>query len=83
MTLFKTLDLRGLHFTNGFDLALREIKRIKINGILEIILDRKNNFTEAFQKWAQNNGHKFSDVEDDNSMVRLFIKKGKKRSLPK
>ena len=78
MTLFKTLDLRGLHFTNGFDLTSQELKRIKINGILEIIFDRKRNFTEAFRKWAKNHGHKFSNVDNDHRMIRVFIKKGKK-----
>ena len=79
MILFKTLDLRGLPFTYGFDLTSKELKRIKTHGILEIIMDRKKNFTEAFRKWANNHGHKFSKVDDDNRMVRVFIKKGKKK----
>jgi len=80
MILFKTLDLRGLPFSYGFDLTSKELKRIKIDGILELIMDRKKNFTEAFKKWAKSNGHKVSNVDDDNRMVRVFIKKGKKKS---
>ena len=77
MAVFKTLDLRGLPFTNGFDLALRELKRIRIDGILEIIMDKKRNFTGAFRKWAAERGHKVSDIDDDNRMVRVFIQKGR------
>ena len=79
MNLFKTLDLRGLTFTSGFDLTAKELKRIKIDGILEIIMDQKKNFADAFKKWAKSNGHKFSNVDDGNRMVRVFIKKGKKK----
>ena len=78
MVLFKTLDLRGLPFSNGFQLAQQEFGHIKKNGILEIILDRKKNFTEAFKNWARTNGHNISDI-DDNLMIRLFIKKCRQR----
>lgn len=75
MVLFKTLDIRGLHFSNGFQLAVKEFGGIKKNGILEIILDRKRNFTEAFKNWARSNGYNFSDIDDGSRMIRVFIKK--------
>ena len=76
MEMFRTLDIRGLSFFKAFQLASDEFKRIKKNGILELILDKKKNFTEDFSKWAESQGYKISDIEADHRMVRLFIKKG-------
>ena len=78
MEMFRTLDIRGLSFFNAFQLASDEFRRIKKNGILELILDKKKNFTEDFSKWAKSQGYKISDIEADHRMVRLFIKKGSK-----
>jgi len=75
MEMFKTLDIRGLSFSNAFELASEEFRRIKKNGILELIVDKKRNFTEDFSKWAKSQGCKISDIEDDHRMVRLFIHK--------
>ena len=76
MEMFRTLDIRGLSFFKAFQLASDEFKRIKKNGILELILDKKKNFTEDFSKWAKSQGYKISDIEADHRMVRLFIRKG-------
>ena len=76
MEMFRTLDIRGLSFFKAFQLASDEFSRIKKNGILELILDKKKNFTEDFSKWAKSQGYKISDIEADHRMVRLFIKKG-------
>jgi len=76
MKMFKTLDIRGLSFFKAYQLATVEFRRIKKNGILELIVDKKKNFTEDFSKWAENQGCKISDIEDDHRMVRLFIRKG-------
>ena len=77
MTHFKTLDMRGLHFGAICDSALMELRKIKIDGILEIILDNKRNISDAIKIWAKSHGHKFSDSESENSLVRIFIRKGK------
>ena len=77
MTHFKTLDMRGLHFGAICDSALKELGKIKINGILEIILDNKRNISDATKVWAKSHGHKFSDSESENSLIRIFIRKGK------
>ena len=76
MEMFRTLDIRGLSFFKAFQLASDEFKRINKNGILELILDKKKNFTEDFSKWAKSQGYKISDIEADHRMVRLFIRKG-------
>lgn len=76
METFKTIDIRGLSFFNALQLASKEFTRIKKNGILELIVDKKRNLTDAFTKWAKNQGYKISDIEDDPRMVRLFIQKG-------
>ena len=76
MEMFRTLDIRGLSFFKAFQLASEEFRRIKKNGILELIVDKKKNFKEDFSKWAKSQGYKISDIEDDHRMVRLFIKKG-------
>ncbi len=75
MEAFKTIDIRGLSFFNALQLASKEFTRIKKNGILELIVDKKRNLTDAFTKWAKNQGYKISDIDDDPRMVRLFIKK--------
>ena len=76
MEVFKTLDIRGLSFFKAYQLASEEFKRIKKNGILELIVDKQKNFTEDFSKWAKSEGGKIFDIEDDHRMVRLFIRKG-------
>ena len=76
MEMFRTLDIRGLSFFKAFQLASEEFRSIKKNGILELIVDKKKDFTEDFSKWAKSQGYKISDIEDDHRMVRLFIKKG-------
>ncbi|MBC8286659.1 MAG: hypothetical protein H8E42_04200 [Nitrospinae bacterium] len=76
MQTFKTIDIRGLSFFNALQLATKEFTRIKKNGILELIVDKKRNLTDALTKWAKTQGYKISDIEDDPRMVRLFIQKG-------
>ena len=76
MDMFRTLDIRGLSFFKALQLATDEFGRIKKNGILELIVDKKKNFKDDFSKWAINKGFKISDIEDDTRMVRLFIRKG-------
>ena len=75
METFKTIDIRGLSFFSALQLASKEFDRIKKNGILELIVDKKRNITDALAKWAKNQGYKISDIEDDPRMVRLFIHK--------
>ena len=75
MEMFKTIDIRGLSFFSALQLAAQEFNRIKKNGILELIVDKKRNITDALVKWAKNQGYKISDIEDDPRMVRLFIHK--------
>ncbi len=75
MEMFKTIDIRGLSFFSAMQLASQEFDRIKTNGILELIVDKKRNITDALSKWAKNQGYKISDIEDDPRMVRLFIHK--------
>ena len=81
MAVFKTLDLRGVSFTGSFDLALRELRRLRIDGILEIVMDKRKNFKEVFRKWATEHGHRVSDIDDHNRMVRVFIKKGRNSNV--
>ncbi len=76
MESFKSIDIRGLSFFTALQLASKEFTRIKKNGILELIVDKKRNLTDAFSKWAKNQGYKISDIEDNPQMVRLFIQKG-------
>ena len=73
--MFKTIDIRGLSFFSALQLASEEFDRIKKNGILELIVDKKRNIADALSKWAKNQGYKISDIEDDPRMVRLFIHK--------
>ena len=75
MEMFKTIDIRGLSFFSALQLASQEFNRIQKNGILELIVDKKRNTTDALAKWAKNQGYKISDIEDDPRMVRLFIHK--------
>ena len=75
MEMFKTIDIRGLSFFSALQLASQEFNRIKKNGILELIVDKKRNITDALSKWAKNQGYKISNIEDDPRMVRLFIHK--------
>ena len=75
MTVFKTLDIRGLSFFNGHERTVEAIREVKINGVLELILDPKQNFTQAFKKWAHSEGHRATDISDDSNVVRLFINK--------
>ena len=72
---FKTIDIRGLSFFNALQLTSKEFTRINKNGILELIVDKKRNITDALSRWAQNQGYKISDIEDAPRMVRLFIRK--------
>ena len=41
MEMFKTIDIRGLSFFSALQLASQEFNRIKKNGILELIVDKK------------------------------------------
>ena len=75
MEMFKTIDIRWLSFFSALQLASQEFDRIKKNGILELIVDKKRNITDALSKWAKNQGYKISNIEDDPRMVRLFIHK--------
>ena len=75
MEMFKTIDIRGLSFFSALQLASKEFDRIKKNGILELIVDKKRNIVDALSKWAKNQGYKISNIEDDPRMVRLFIHK--------
>jgi TusA-related sulfurtransferase len=73
---FKTIDIRGLSFFNALQLTSKEFTRINKNGILELLVDKKRNLTDAFSKWAKNQGYKISDINDEPQMVRLLIQKG-------
>jgi len=75
MATFKTLDIRGLSFFNAYEQTAKAFNKISKNGALEIILDRKKNFTDAFKAWAKSRGYRISDIDDDHRMVRLFIEK--------
>jgi TusA-related sulfurtransferase len=75
MHVFKTLDIRGLSFFNASDKTTKAFKGVTHNGILEIILDKKKNFTEAFQQWAKTRGYSIFNRDEDPELIRLFIKK--------
>ena len=75
MTIFKTLDIRGLSFFDGYEQTLEAIRKVKTNGVLELILDPKKNFAQAFKKWAHSEGHRATNFKDDNRITRLFIRK--------
>ena len=75
MTIFKTLDIRGLSFFSGYEQTLEAIREVKINGVLELILDPKENLIQAFKRWAHSEGYRATDVTDNNRIIRLFIRK--------
>ena len=75
MTRFKTLDIRGMSFFNAYTKTSKALEGVKANGILEIILDKKRDFTEAFQHGAKSKGYKVSDVNESAGMIRLFLQK--------
>ncbi len=75
MRVFKTLDIRGLSFFSASDKTSKAFKGVTPNGIVEIILDKKKNFTEAFQHWAEARGYSVFNRDEDPRMIRLFIKK--------
>ena len=76
MRVFKTLDIRGLSFFSASDKTSKAFKGVTRNGIMEIILDKKKNFAEAFQNWAEARGYSIFNKDEDPRMVRLFLKKG-------
>lgn len=78
MHIFKTLDIRGLSFFSASDKTAKAFKGVTHNGILEILLDKKKNFTEAFQQWAKIRGYSIFNRDEDPRMIRLFIKKDSK-----
>ena len=73
MTVFKTLDIRGLPFFNSYEQTIEAIRDIKVNGVLELILDPKENFIQEFKKWANSEGYRATGVNGDNQIMRLFI----------
>ena len=75
MHVFKTLDIRGLSFFSASDKTSKAFKGVTQNGILEIVLDKKKNIAEAFQRWAETRGYSIFTRDEDPRMVRLFIKK--------
>jgi TusA-related sulfurtransferase len=75
MHVFKTLDIRGLSFFSASDKTTKAFKGVTKNGILEVILDKKKNFTDAFQQWAKVRGYSIFNRDEDPRMIRLFIKK--------
>ena len=75
MTAFKTLDIRGLSFFNAFNMTNEAVNDVKTDGILEIILDKKKNFTEAFREWASSKGYQVSGVDESDGLIRMFITK--------
>jgi TusA-related sulfurtransferase len=77
MLMFKTLDIRGLPFAFAFERTQKEFRNLGKNGVLEIILDQKRNFTEAFENWAKSKGCPVSDLDVDNRFVRIFIQKNR------
>ena len=79
MNVFKTLDIRGLSFFSGFEQTQKAFRGVKVNGVLEVILDPQKNFTHAFKEWAQAEGHSTSDIDESNQMIRLFIRKVSQR----
>ena len=76
MMVFKTVDTRGLSFFNALNLATKAFKEVKVDGMLELIMDKKKDFTDVFKKWASSKGYKVSDRSGtDDPLIRLFIKK--------
>ena len=79
MDVFKTLDIRGLSFFRGFEQTQKAFRDVKVNGVLEVILDPQKNFTHAFKEWAQSEGYPTSDIDENSRMIRLFIRKVSQR----
>jgi len=75
MTVFKTLDIRGMSFFQAYNKASKALEGVKANGILEIILDKKRDFTDAFQRGAESNGYRVSDMNENAGLIRLFLQK--------
>ncbi len=75
MTTFKSLDIRGLSFFNAFNMTNDAVNEVKTDGILEIILDKKKNFTDAFREWATERGYQVSGVDENDGLIRMFITK--------
>ena len=75
MTIFKTLDIRGLPFFSSYQRTLEALREVKIDGVLEIVLDPKNNLMQTFKKWASSEGYHATDMDDGSQTTRLFIKK--------
>lgn len=75
MHVFKTLDIRGLSFFSASDKMSKAFKGVTRHGILEIILDKKKNISDVFQRWAEARGYSVFNRDEDPRMVRLFIKK--------
>ena len=75
MHVFKTLDIRGLSFFSASVKTTKAFKGVTHNGILEILLDKKKNLAETFQRWAEARGYSIFTRDEDPRMVRLFIKK--------
>ncbi len=75
MTVFKRLDIRGMSFFHAYTKASKALEGVKANGILEIILDKKRDFTDAFQRGAESKGYKVSDRNENAGLIRLFIQK--------
>ena len=78
MHVFKTLDIRGLSFFSASDKTSKAFKGVTQNGILEIVLDKKKNLSEVFQRWAETRGYSIFTRDEDPGLVRLFIKKNSK-----
>jgi len=75
MTVFKTLDIRGMSFFQAYNKASKALEGVKANGILEIILDKKRDFTDAFQRGAKSKGYRVSDMNENAGLIRLFLQK--------
>jgi len=76
MMVFKTVDTRGLSFFTALNLATKAFKEVKVDGMLELIMDKKKDFTDAFKQWASSKGYRVSDISGvDGRLSRLFIKK--------
>ena len=76
MMVFKSVDTRGLSFFNALNLTTKAFKEVKVDGMLELIMDKKKDFTDAFKQWAASKGYKVSGRSGvDDALIRLFIKK--------
>ena len=77
MTVFKSVDTRGLSFFSAMDQMTHAYEDVKADGILEVILDKKKSFAEAFKKLVETKGYRVSNTDEDNHLIRLFIQKVK------